>query len=125
MKQYKYAGGDTGILYRFFYNPVALKLVSYLPETIAPNLITLIGFLFTVGPFVLLFTVYGAHFYGVAPAWWCYFEALAYLIYRMLDEMDGKQARRTGNSSPVGLLFDHGCDSFTAAMMTLMMMRLL
>ena len=32
----------------------------------------------------------------------------------MLDEMDGKQARRTGNSSPLGLLFDHGCDAFNA-----------
>jgi ethanolaminephosphotransferase len=25
--------------------------------------------------------------------------------------MDGKQARRTGSSSPLGLLFDHGCDA--------------
>ena len=35
LKAYKYAGGDAGILYRFFYNPVALKLVTYLPETLA------------------------------------------------------------------------------------------
>ena len=35
LKRYKYAGGDTGILYRYFYNPVALKLVSFLPETLA------------------------------------------------------------------------------------------
>lgn len=27
--------------------------------------------------------------------------------------MDGKHARRTGNSSPLGLLFDHGCDAVT------------
>ena len=27
--------------------------------------------------------------------------------------MDGKQARKTGNSSPLGLLFDHGCDAFS------------
>mmetsp|Transcript_32291 Transcript_32291/g.49440 ORF Transcript_32291/g.49440 Transcript_32291/m.49440 type:complete len:168 (+) Transcript_32291:672-1175(+) len=27
--------------------------------------------------------------------------------------MDGKQARRTGNSSPLGLIFDHGCDALT------------
>ena len=26
--------------------------------------------------------------------------------------MDGKHARKTGNASVVGLLFDHGCDSF-------------
>lgn len=29
-----------------------------------------------------------------------------------LDNLDGKQARRTGSSSPLGLLFDHGCDAF-------------
>ena len=39
--------------------------------------------------------------------------AISYFIYRVLDEMDGKQARKTGNSSPLGLLFDHGCDAFT------------
>ena len=34
----------------------------------------------------------------------------------MLDEMDGKQARKTGNSSPLGMLFDHGCDSIVVGM---------
>lgn len=27
--------------------------------------------------------------------------------------MDGKQARRTGTSSPLGMLIDHGCDAVT------------
>jgi ethanolaminephosphotransferase len=31
----------------------------------------------------------------------------------MLDNMDGKHARNTGNSSPLGMLFDHGCDAIT------------
>lgn len=35
LKLYKYSGGDNGIVYRYFYNPVALKLVDYLPETLA------------------------------------------------------------------------------------------
>lgn len=35
LKQYKYYGGDSGFLYRWFYNPVALKLVQYTPETLA------------------------------------------------------------------------------------------
>ncbi|CDW83660.1 UNKNOWN [Stylonychia lemnae] len=69
--------------------------------------------------------MYGQNFEGEVPAWWCYFEAVSYLIYRMLDEMDGKQARKTGNSSPLGLLFDHGCDSFTTGLMTMMLMKLL
>lgn len=81
--------------------------------------------MFTVVPFVLLFALYGIDFYGPVPAWWCYLEAASYLIYRVLDEMDGKQARKTGNSSPLGLLFDHGCDSYTTALMTLMFMKIL
>lgn len=28
----------------------------------------------------------------------------------MLDNIDGKQARKTGNGSTLGSLFDHGCD---------------
>ena len=37
--------------------------------------------------------------------------------------MDGKQARRTGNSSPLGLLFDHGCDAFTMGMQTMIIAK--
>jgi len=36
-----------------------------------------------------------------------------------LDALDGKQARRTGTSSPLGELFDHGCDALTTTLMTL------
>jgi len=39
------------------------------------------------------------------------FNGCAMLIYQTLDNMDGKQARKTGSSSPLGLLFDHGCDA--------------
>jgi len=31
-------------------------------------------------------------------------------MYRLFDEADGKHARRTGNGSPLGLIFDHGID---------------
>jgi phosphatidylglycerophosphate synthase len=31
-------------------------------------------------------------------------------IYQTLDAIDGKQARRTKSNSPLGELFDHGCD---------------
>jgi ethanolaminephosphotransferase len=30
-----------------------------------------------------------------------------------LDAIDGKQARRTGSSSALGELFDHGCDAIS------------
>lgn len=73
----------------------------------------------------MLFGLYGLDFEGDVPAWFCYMEAACYLIYRVLDEMDGKQARKTGNSSPLGLLFDHGCDSITASLFTLMILKAL
>jgi phosphatidylglycerophosphate synthase len=34
--------------------------------------------------------------------------------YQTLDNMDGKQARRTGTSSALGFLFDHGCDALNS-----------
>jgi ethanolaminephosphotransferase len=35
------------------------------------------------------------------------------VFYTWLDCFDGKQARRTGTSSPLGQLFDHGCDALS------------
>jgi choline/ethanolamine phosphotransferase len=42
---------------------------------------------------------------------------LGIFIYQTLDAIDGKQARRTGSSSPLGELFDHGCDSLSTGIM--------
>lgn len=39
--------------------------------------------------------------------------------YSSLDAIDGKQARRTGQSGPLGELFDHGCDAVNLALMNL------
>lgn len=36
-----------------------------------------------------------------------------------MDALDGKQARRTGTSSPLGELFDHGCDALTTVFVEL------
>ena len=35
------------------------------------------------------------------------------MFFQTLDAIDGKQARRTKTSSPLGELFDHGCDSIS------------
>jgi len=108
-------------LYKYFYNPLANKLVTFLPETVAPNTLTVLGFLFTIVPFIVMFSISGASFYSEIPSWFCYVHAVTYFLYRLLDEMDGKQARRTGNSSPLGLLFDHGCDCFAVGLQNIML----
>ena len=37
--------------------------------------------------------------------------AIAFFVYQTLDAIDGKHARNTKRSSPLGMLMDHGCDS--------------
>ena len=45
--------------------------------------------------------------------------AAGIFIYQTLDAIDGKQARRTNSASPLGELFDHGCDSLSTGMILL------
>jgi phosphatidylglycerophosphate synthase len=40
-------------------------------------------------------------------------SAIGFFIYQSLDAIDGKQARRTGTNTPLGELFDHGCDAIS------------
>lgn len=81
----------------------------------APNLITLIGTAF------IFFAFIAAVFYSpdlavpVPPIVNIIF-AVSLWTYSTLDNVDGKQARRTGSSSPLGELFDHGCDSLVTGM---------
>lgn len=50
---------------------------------------------------------------GDIPAWAIILSALLYLLYHIFDVLDGKHARNTKTSSPLGLLMDHGCDALT------------
>lgn len=47
------------------------------------------------------------------PRWVYLLSAFSVWIYCQLDCIDGKQARRTKTSSPLGQLFDHGCDALS------------
>jgi len=46
---------------------------------------------------------------------------LLLFLYQTLDAIDGKQARRTKSSTPLGQLFDHGCDAVCAALLGIFM----
>jgi hypothetical protein len=35
LKEHKYAGGDAGIIYPYFWDPFAKKLVEYIPRWVA------------------------------------------------------------------------------------------
>lgn len=40
-------------------------------------------------------------------------------VYYTLDNIDGKQARRTKNSTPLGMCMDHGCDALGVSFIAL------
>jgi len=82
------------------------------PEWVAPNLLTFIGWLFIVASYSVML-IYDYTFKKDIPSWTFLFAAACMFIYSTLDAIDGKQARRTKSSSPLGQLFDHGCDSFS------------
>eukprot|EP00980_Cylindrotheca_fusiformis_P018282 scaffold5966_cov118-Cylindrotheca_fusiformis.AAC.7 len=93
------------------------KLTDGLPSGLAPNTVTSIG-----GSCCLLSYLLTAHYNfdpaisssqneaAFAPAWLLTFNGLCLFVYYTFDCMDGKQARRTKSSTPLGQLFDHGVD---------------
>ncbi|KAI8140644.1 CDP-alcohol phosphatidyltransferase-domain-containing protein [Fennellomyces sp. T-0311] len=79
-----------------------------------PNLITLLGLLCIIVNVATLF--YYAPDLGPCPDWVYYTFGIGLFIYQSLDAIDGKQARRTGMSGPLGELFDHGCDALNTTL---------
>lgn len=108
LDNYKYQGGDNGISYIYFHSPFAGWLVTFLPMTIAPNTITLAGALCLVIPHIVSIFVLGVGYEGPVPQLFALAVGFIHFAYITLDNMDGKQARRTGTSSPLGQMFDHG-----------------
>lgn len=123
-ENYKYSCKDTSPLSKYVMHPYWNCVVEYCPKWVAPNLLTFLGFIFAVGIF-LLFSI--MDYYILAsdddypdisplPKWTFTVAAIFMFIAYTLDGIDGKQARRTGSSSPLGELFDHGIDSYTASL---------
>lgn len=76
----------------------------------SPNLITLLGLSF-VATNVATLLYFSPTLDESCPTWVYYSFALGLFAYTSFDAIDGKQARRTNSSSPLGELFDHGCDA--------------
>uniref|UniRef100_A0A8C7D0H6 Ethanolaminephosphotransferase 1 n=1 Tax=Oncorhynchus kisutch TaxID=8019 RepID=A0A8C7D0H6_ONCKI len=116
-----YSAVDSNPLSVYVMHPFWNSVVKVSAHTwLAPNLITFNGFMFLVFNFLML-SFYDYHFdaSGMPPAvclcgagcvWvWC---RLCVGVVQVLDGVDGKQARRTNSSTPLGELFDHGLDSW-------------
>ena len=141
----QYLGSDNSALYRLLLGPIADSLAHRLPRSLAPNAITLFGLLLITlssaatvasspslsGHFSPHSTTFIPHFSTAAPHHHapvslpspagevsrsnCALYGICLLVYQTLDNLDGRQARRTGSSSPLGLLFDHCADALCTA----------
>ena len=109
-KNHKYSGTDDSLLVKYFLKFIWNFIVDYLPLWLAPNLITFIGFIIALISFLITFSL-SNYMTQPIPNWCCIFNGICTLFYQCLDNLDGKQARRTKSSSPLGQFFDHGCDA--------------
>ncbi|KAK0159731.1 hypothetical protein PV327_010815 [Microctonus hyperodae] len=117
LSEHKYSCSSASLLDKYL-QPWWEWLVSYVPLWLAPNLITVVGLIINIAT-TLILVYYSPDAKSEVPRWACFLCALGLFIYQSLDSIDGKQARRTGSSTPLGELFDHGCDSVSTVFVAL------
>ncbi|KAF8469648.1 CDP-alcohol phosphatidyltransferase [Kalaharituber pfeilii] len=115
LKTYKYQAVDKSFISRYVLKHYWNWAVELLPMWLAPNAVTLIGFGFILTNVATLALVM-PDLIGPGPSWLYYSFAAGLWMYSTMDNVDGKQARRTGTSSPLGELFDHGIDSLNCVL---------
>uniref|UniRef100_H9GC00 Ethanolaminephosphotransferase 1 n=1 Tax=Anolis carolinensis TaxID=28377 RepID=H9GC00_ANOCA len=123
-RHYKYSAVDTNPLSVHVMQPLWDRIVKIVPLWIAPNLLTFVGFLMILINFFILsfydwdYTA-SASSPGLIPTWvWLFGGFVTFCAYT-LDSIDGKHARRTQSSTPLGELFDHGLDSWASSVLAL------
>ncbi|XP_050679835.1 cholinephosphotransferase 1 isoform X1 [Leptidea sinapis] len=117
LSEHKYSCTSASILDAWL-QPWWCWLVSKTPLWLAPNLITILGLIINIVT-TLILVWYSPDARQEPPRWACALCALGVFVYQSLDAIDGKQARRTGSQSPLGELFDHGCDSISTVFIAL------
>ncbi|KAH8682438.1 cholinephosphotransferase 1 [Xylariales sp. PMI_506] len=119
LKSYQYSSVDKSPISYYILRPYWNAFVEILPLWLAPNMVTLIGFFFILANVGLL-VIYMPDLVGPAPSWLYLSFAFGLFMYQTMDNIDGKQARRTGTSSGLGELFDHGIDSLNCTLASLL-----
>ena len=119
LRSYKYSSVDKSLLSKYVLQHYWNAFVKLLPLWLAPNMVTLLGFFFIIANIGIL-AIYIPDLAGPGPSWVYYSFAFGLWMYSTMDNIDGKQARRTGTSSGLGELFDHGIDSLNCTLASLL-----
>jgi len=92
-------------------------VAKHMPDSVAPNVVTLLGCASVLVTTFLTF-YFEPNPQAERPKWIGICAVISMFLYQTFDAVDGKHARRTGQSSPLGQLFDHGIDGFTLTIAT-------
>lgn len=87
-------------------------------------MITLVGFLFVWVPHLLIILTTSS-LEDPPNRFFIFLFTIGVVVYSTLDNMDGKQARKTKTSSPLGMIFDHGLDAVNIFVQCLTVCRIL
>lgn len=117
ISRWKYQVDDRSITTKLF-TPFWNYLISWIPESVAPNILTLAGFLCLLQSTYLTYQKVDDY-----PYYTTMMNMFLIFAYQTLDALDGKQARKTKNSTPVGEMFDHCCDNLGVILIVLTLAR--
>ncbi|CCE64646.1 hypothetical protein TPHA_0I01400 [Tetrapisispora phaffii CBS 4417] len=115
LSQYKYQSEDRSLITKHILKPFWLKFSNVFPLWMAPNVVTLLGFSF-IAINVLTALYFDPTLTQGSPRWAYLTYAIGVFMYQTFDACDGIHARRTGQSGPLGELFDHCIDSLNTTL---------
>ncbi|CCD25610.1 diacylglycerol cholinephosphotransferase NDAI_0F02920 [Naumovozyma dairenensis CBS 421] len=115
LKSYKYQSEDHSILSNAILKPYWRQFSKIFPVWMAPNVVTLLGLSFIIIN-VLATLYYDPSLTEQTPSWTYFSYAIGLFLYQTFDACDGLHARRTGQSGPLGELFDHCIDSINTTL---------
>lgn len=116
LKLYKYSSEDHSYISKYVLKRFWNWFTTLFPLDMAPNLITLLGLVFIIVS-VFVVAYYDPYLDSPSPSW-CYFlHAFNLFMYQTFDGCDGCHARRTGQSGPLGELFDHSIDAINTTLL--------
>ncbi len=119
LSNWKYNVEDNSITSKLF-KPLWRFFATFMPVTVAPNIISLTGLLCTLYSYYLCYNYLDQY-----PLLISVISGLLTFAYISLDAVDGMHARNTGNSSPLGELFDHSCDNIGVVFIILNLAQIL
>ena len=114
IKKFRYQTCGLTIVETTFYEPYWNFIANRcLPDWLAPNALTLMGLIFPIVTMAVM-AILTPGFDQVLPGWVWGLAFFGTFWFQTIDAVDGKQARRIDNCSPMGQILDHSLDQITA-----------